>query len=629
MRQPSSALGTLRNVNGTAERGLRRATSALSSASRTLRNGRLLAASGVQHLIDDPALLALQLSRRLPLAVRTGAGRALLKAGRHVPGGVGVAALGAFMAGDSARAEVLLERAPGVKAPLASEVAVLLDRLDLVRDDSAASTRARAAWSRGDLSGAVRILETGGRGDSPHARRLRSELQLLQDGHRLSAPKTMRSSAPSLADERLRVLHLITNSLPHTQSGYSLRTHNILTGLRDHGIDSIALTRTGYPVMVGKPWCADEDVVDGIRYRRTLPTTLGATPEARLQQEVEEALRLVREFRPHVLHATTDYRNGLVAQAVSEATGIPWMFEVRGLMEQTWIASHRGEDARAAAERSEKVRRIIATESGLARDAAAVVTLSRTMGNVLQERGVPGERISLMPNGVDASLLAESRSPAEAREDLGAGLPLEALVVGAVSALIDYEGHDILLRAVAEIVTDAAVPQAVRDSLHVAIVGDGVTAPALRDLAEELGIEGRVLMPGRAPREEARLWVQALDVVVVPRKDFEVTRTVTPQKPAEAMALARPVVASDLPALRETMTDDHGEELGVLVASDSPHELGVALADLLRDGNRRRALGAQGRAAARHRTWPAMMKRYEVAYRALVNSSAEETPRGE
>ncbi|GAA4518364.1 glycosyltransferase family 4 protein [Brachybacterium paraconglomeratum] len=546
-----------------------------------------------------------------------------------MPKGAGFAALGAFMAGESARAEELLEKSRDATAPLSNEVAVLLGRLDLVRHDAAASTRARAAWSCGDLSGAVRILETGGRGNSSHARRLRSELKLLEGGHRLSVPRTSQRHALPRADEPLRVLHLITNSLPHTQSGYSLRTHNILTGLRDHGIDSLALTRTGYPVMVGKPWCADEDVVDGIRYRRTLPATLGATPEVRLQQEVEEALRIVQEFRPHVLHATTDYRNGLVAQAVSEASGIPWMFEVRGLMEQTWIASHRGVEARTEAEQSEKVRRIIATESGLAREAGAVVTLSRTMAGALEERGVDGERISLMPNGVDATLLADSYCPAEARSALGANLPLEALAVGAVSALIDYEGHDILLRAVAVILADTAVPQALKDALHIVIVGDGVTAPALSDLAKELGIGDRVLMPGRAPRDEARLWVQALDVVVVPRKDFEVTRTVTPQKPAEAMALARPVVASDLPAIRETLTDDHGEELGVLVVPDSPRELAEALADLLGDERRRHALGAKGRAAARHRTWPEMMKRYEVAYRALVNSSAEETPRGE
>ena len=281
-----------------------------------------------------------------------------------------------------------------------------------------------------------------------------------------------------------------------------------------------------------------------------------------------------------------------------------------------------------AAEHSEKVRRIIAAESGLAREAAAVVTLSRSMADVLEDRGVRRERISLMPNGVDASLLAESRSPSAARRELDAGLPPDALAVGAVSALIDYEGHDILLRAVAEILTDPGVPRALKDSLHVVIVGDGVTAPALSDLAKELGIEERVRMPGRAPRDEAKLWVQALDVVVVPRKDFEVTRTVTPQKPAEAMALARPVVASDLPALRETMTDEYRGELGVFVVPDSPQGLAAALADLLGDEGRRGALGVQGRVVATARTWPAMMKRYEVAYRALVNISAEETPRG-
>ena len=189
MRLCHGSLGTLGHVSRNAERGLRRATAAMSSAPRTLRNVRLLAASAVQHLIDDPALLVLQMSRRLPLSVRTGAGRAFLATGRRVAGGAGVAALGAFMAGDPERAEELLEDSRGFRAPLASEVAVLLDRLDLVHHDAAASTRARAAWARGDLSGAVRILDAGGRGNSPHARRLRSEMMLLEDGHRLGVPE--------------------------------------------------------------------------------------------------------------------------------------------------------------------------------------------------------------------------------------------------------------------------------------------------------------------------------------------------------------------------------------------------------------------------------------------------------
>lgn len=593
-----------------------------------LRNARLLVQAATQHLLDDPALLAIQVSRRLPMGGRRRAGQVLQAGGSRLPRAEGLAALGAFMAGNDDAALQHLASARTAGSRTAGEVAVLLDRADLLPDDAPASTRARARWAQGDLTGAVQALDAAGRGGSAQARRLRSELELLADGRRLKAPSGQGASTPA-DGEALRVLHLITNSLPHTQSGYALRTHNILTALAAQGIESLALTRTGYPVMVGKPLCEDEDVIDGIRYRRTLPATLGATPEERLDQEVAEALRLVDEFRPHVLHATTDYRNALVAHAVSAATGIPWIFEVRGLMEQTWIASHRSGATRAVAAGSEKVRRIIEAEASLAREAGAVVTLSDTMAEVLEERGVPRERIVLVPNGVDETLLEEDLTPAMARAELGGAIPDDSLCVGAVSALVDYEGFDVLIRAVALILEDDTVPAPVRDRLRVVLVGDGVSAPSFKELARELGIEDRLHMPGRVPAGEARTWVQALDLVVVPRKDLEVTRTVTPQKPAEALALGRPVVVSDLPALRETIQDEHGDAAGVLAAAGDPAALAGAMADLLADDARRSELSLRGRAAAAARTWPAMMRRYERVYRSVAHSEAEETISGE
>lgn len=585
--------------------------------------------SAAQHLVDDPALLSIQISRRLPLPVRSRVGRALTAIGDTVSAATGIAALGAFMAGEEQRALGILTDGSDSQSHLLGEVAVLLDRVDLVPAGAPVTTRARAAWSMGDLSGALRILEDAGRGELAQGRRLRSELRLLDPGFRLPATPSPDAGPTVGTDEPLRVLHLITNSLPHTQSGYALRTHNILTGLRDHGIDSIALTRTGYPVMVGKPWCADEDVIDGIRYRRTLPHQLGSTPEARLEQEVTYALEIAQEFRPHVLHATTDYRNALVAKAVSAATGIPWMFEVRGLMEQTWIAAHRSEETRTEASRSERVQRTIDVEGSLAREAAGVVTLSSTMAEVLVGRGVDRRSITLVPNGVDETLLAERLSPPEARDVLGMELPPNALAVGAVSALVDYEGHDVLLRAVAAMIHDRSAPQELRDSLRVVLVGDGVSAPVLLDLAEELGIGDRLVMPGRVPLASARIWVQALDVVVVPRKDLDVTRTVTPQKPAEALALGRPVVVSNLPALEETIRGPGGTLQGVLVPPEDPEKLAAALINLLQDPQARDELAQRGRDAAYDRTWPAMMRRYEVAYRAVVMNALEETSHGQ
>lgn len=586
---------------------------------RTLRNSRLLVDAVIQHVLDDPALLAVQVSRRLPMPLRVRAGRALEAVGRA---GGGSAALGAVMAGDAGRAVEHLELGAGRDSRLHGEVAVLVDRVDLVREGAPASTRARALWSQGALSAALAELVDAGQGQRAHARRLRSELRLLEDGFELPVPRSGLVEPSPDAVTPLRVLHLVTNSLPHTQSGYAVRTHNILTALRQHGIESLALTRTGYPVMIGKPLCADEDVVDGIRYRRTLPPSLSATPQGRLEQEVDEAIRLVEKFRPHVLHATTDFRNALVAQAVSAATGIPWVLEVRGLLEKTWIASHRSPESRARAAESEKVARIAAAEARVARQAGAVVTLSRTMADVLRDRGVRAESITLVPNGVERSLLDEQLSPAQARARIDLPLPAGALAVGAVSALVDYEGFDTLLRAVAALLQGSLVPEHVRDRLHVVLVGDGVSAPALSRLARELGIADRLHMPGRVPRDRARDWVQALDVVVVPRRDLEVSRTVTPQKPIEAMALARPVVVSDLPALRETIENGAGHPVGVLVTPDDPQALGAALAALLADPARRAALGNEGRAAAAERTWTAMMGRYEEAYRSVLGGES-------
>ena len=579
------------------------------------RNVRLLLDSTTQHLVDDPALLVVQVSRRLPLRVRAGAGKALLRAGTAIPRTEGLAALGAYMAGDAAEAQMLAARSATSGSRLGGEVAVLLGRFDLLSSRAAAPTRARASWMRGDLSEALEILREVGLGESIYAQRLRSELRLLEAGHRLSVTRQATPAPPPRRDdERLRVLHVLTNSLPHTQSGYSLRSHRILTALREAGIDSVALTRTGYPVMLGKPLAAEDDVVDGIRYVRTLPRRLPSTQEGRLQAEVERALELVAEFRPHVIHATTNYFNALAAQAVSAATGVPWILEVRGLMEKTWIASHADEQEQRRAAASEKARTVALREAELTSAAGAVVTLSDTMVAELADRGIEASTVTVVPNGVDDALLDEHLTVADAREAVGLETRHGAFLVGAVSALIDYEGFDTLLRAAATLLEDPRTDPSLRDGLQVVLAGDGTAAAGLRVLAQELGIGERVTMPGRVPRDAARNWVQALDVVVVPRHDLEVARTVTPQKPVEAMALARPVIVSDLPALRETVTDSAGNCVGALVPAGDHAALAERIHALWADPARRARMAEDGTVLAAERTWPELVRRYDAVY---------------
>ncbi|MFP3632745.1 hypothetical protein SB776_39750, partial [Burkholderia sp. SIMBA_045] len=75
---------------------------------------------------------------------------------------------------------------------------------------------------------------------------------------------------------------------------------------------------------------------------RILPSRMARTMDGRLQQQARELLEIASDFRPAVLHTTTHFVNGLVAREVAEALNIPWVYEVRGQLADTW-ASTRGE----------------------------------------------------------------------------------------------------------------------------------------------------------------------------------------------------------------------------------------------------------------------------------------------
>jgi glycosyltransferase involved in cell wall biosynthesis len=570
-----------------------------------LKNARLAAGVISQHLNDDPFLLYLQVSRRLPAVVRP-LGRlactVLPKSSVGVP-----AVLASLANGDDADVERRLQLAVrrqvnGEQARRLADVALsaglpgISDTLLAAAEDAPGlkSAQARRLWHDGNMSGAVTVLDGSGPAGRRQQARLAGEGALFE------------GTAPSLGRREFtprsgRVLHLLTNSLPHTASGYAQRSHSILQAQQQAGWDVLAVTRLAYPVQVGKVLARSSDVVDGVRYQRLLPSRLAPTMDARLQQQAEELLKVALEFRPSVLHTTTHFVNGLVVRAVAEALGIPWVYEVRGQLADTW-ASTRGLEAR----NSEKYQLFRERETEVMRDANVVVTLGQAMMANIVAAGIPEEKIVIAPNGVGGDFLDEPLDTVSARRELG--LAEEGLYIGTVSSLVPYEGLDDLIAAFSLLAPDFP-------DLRLLIVGDGVSRPALQLQARESGVGDRVIFTGRVPRAQAVRYHQALDVFVVPRKDLEVTRSVTPLKPVEALASARPVVASRLPALAEIVVDGRS---GVLVPAEDPAELAVALASVLGDERLRASMGHSGRLAVLNtRTWAANAQVLATAYSGL------------
>lgn len=566
----------------------------------------------LSNIADDPAYFALQIARRFrskPL-VRRGIGRF---ASDRV--NLNLRAVAATLKDDSRLLRIVCRQF--LAAPNSSKDAVFLANLCIALSEwdlaerlletgsgtkSYKKTKARLLWSLGRMTEAISVLESTYRG-----RQLRHYLSEWSIFNGLE-PKLPSSNESKCASANACTVHyVVTNSLPHTGSGYAQRTHSILKSLVEEGWDVKALTRVNYPINIGKLTAKSEDIVSGIVYERCLPFPARYDLAGRIQQQAEELLGRVRRDNPSILHTTTDFSNALAVKAVSAATGVPWVYEVRGQLADTWLSTRP-----VSTENSERYQLFIEREAYVARHADHVFTLGETMKQNLIGMGVEESKISILPNGIGDDFLDEPVERNEARRQLG--LDTDAYYIGTVSSIVPYEGLSTVVRAVAELAHEF-------ENLRLLIVGDGTERENLIKLARELSIEARCEFPGRVPRERAHLYYASLNTFVVPRIDAAVTRSVTPLKPVEALASNVPVLASDLPALREIIREG---ENGHLIEPGNVAAWAKRVRCLILDPQRATNMGKSGRDfVLANRTWRQNARSIAQVYERVISKASE------
>jgi glycosyltransferase involved in cell wall biosynthesis len=458
---------------------------------------------------------------------------------------------------------------------------------------------ARLAWREGRLPDARAALDgVAGR----RARVLRSALdaELRVRG---------RGWPPVTADVRRhpprpvpgRVLHVVTNALPNTNAGYTVRTHQIAVAQRAAGMDPHVMTGCGFPVAQGRLDARSTVHLDGVVYHRLLPRLLPRRPDRALARGLDLASGLVGQLGPAVLHAASNHINGQLALALREVYGLPVVYEVRGFLEDSWQSRHPGDLSRSDIYRLSRD-----LETHCMREADLVVTLGQAMREEIVARGIPADRVLVVPNAVSGDFLGPLPDGRALRATLGIG-PDEP-VAGLVSSLFAYEGVPTFLEAAA-LLRRRGLP------VRPLIVGDGPERASLERLAVRLGLGGVAVFTGRVPVGDVRKYHAVLDVFVIPRTDDRVCQLVTPLKPVEAMASGLCVVASDVRALREVIK--HGST-GTLTLPQDPVALADCLEMLLYSPNVRQELGARARDwVAEDRTWARNAERYRMAYESL------------
>jgi PEP-CTERM/exosortase A-associated glycosyltransferase len=403
----------------------------------------------------------------------------------------------------------------------------------------------------------------------------------------------------------MRILHVLDHSIP-LHSGYTFRTRSILREQRALGWETFHVTGS-------KQHSGDalEDTVDGLHFYRTPASN---SPLARLpvlkQKEVIDGLtrrlaQIIPQIKPDVLHAHSPSLNAIAALRAGKKFGIPVVYEVRAFWEDAAV------DHGTATESGLRYKLTRALETYALKQADAVTTICEGLRRDIVARGIPADKVTVIPNAVDIDKFSVGGiADLQLKDKLGLQ---GARLIGFIGSFYAYEGLDILLRAVPAL--SARLPD-----LRVLLVGGGPQDAQLRQLARELHIEDKVVFTGRVPHEQVQQYYDLLDVLVYPRLSMRLTDLVTPLKPLEAMAQGRILAASDVGGHRELIADG---KTGVLFKADDPVSLADKVGALLEAGQQWPALRAAGRHYVEsERNWPVSVARYKSIYGRLTGSVA-------
>jgi glycosyltransferase involved in cell wall biosynthesis len=214
-----------------------------------------------------------------------------------------------------------------------------------------------------------------------------------------------------------------------------------------------------------------------------------------------------------------------------------------------------------------------------------------------------------LPNGVDIERFNLRVDGSEVRRGCGATADdVLALFVGGLDSAHYFKGLSPLFRAVRQ----AACP-----ALRLLVVGDGDLRPKYEREVAVLGLQDRVRFVGRVSDERLPACYAAADLVVLP----SVTRgEAFGMVLLEAMAVGKPVLASDLPGVRAVLRRTGG---GALVPPSDVEAWAAALVEWVNDRQRRVEYGAAGRqAVAGAFAWPRIGEQLDGLYRELLATGA-------
>lgn len=405
--------------------------------------------------------------------------------------------------------------------------------------------------------------------------------------------------------ERVRVLHILAKSAPEI-NGYSIRGHEIIKAQLKSGLVApVALTSPFYPDI---PTMEEDTTIEGVEYYRSMPIEeekmsflgkkflsistrrnklgrlqnltnenkksmkisplhlirrlLGA-PFRIAQSLIEEKIRMkyfsrvvdemILDQSPDIVHAHTPYKVGLPTLLAAKKHGKPFVYEVRGLWEESAVA--RGSYWRWGL----RYWRFKSKETRVMKSADALFCISQAVKSDLVKRGVDEGKISVIRNGAPEEYLSGSLTGTELEEmsenDSNLSIELKKIkksrkIIGYMGSIEKYEGLETLAESVKKL-DDRG------ESVHLLIISTGKNIESISTYCRQIGMEQISTICGPVSRQNIPHFYNQIDIAVIPRlSDSRMAALVTPLKPLEPLSLGIPLIISDTKAIREIVSDN-------------------------------------------------------------------------
>jgi len=340
------------------------------------------------------------------------------------------------------------------------------------------------------------------------------------------------------------------------------------------------------------------DVIDGIsvyypRYIRLPGTWFHSISCYAMYYGIGRVLgSVIKEFKPHILHAYTATPGGYVGLMAKKKYDIPLVCSLEGSDIDIYPKYDR--------HTYNLIKRVIC-------EADQITTVSSALKAVAEAIAKPEKEIQVVYNGCNLETFTYNKEAGlQIRKNLG---------ISSEERVIIFVGHLLRDKGVFELADAFIQLNSKHSDLHLVFVGEGPEYQALNEIIFSNGLDNKIHLVGRKLHSEIPRWLSAADMLVLPSYHEGLPNVVL-----EAMACSLPVVATKVGGIPEAINKDNG----ILVDRKDVSSLVRGIGELLKDERRCREMGERGREIVEEKfTWKNSAIKLRRIYEKLIGQNPD------